>query len=76
MHPRIFKRIVDTLLMLVAVYMIFNGLVDVLATSGRVVSNEFGMLVTIANELALMTLLAGLFSIRVMLIERVAASDL
>ncbi|MBD3792030.1 MAG: hypothetical protein IE918_07800 [Campylobacterales bacterium] len=58
------KRIADIALVILSAYMIFDGFLLFIGTSGRVSGSEFGMLITLANQLSLIMVWLGLFAVR------------
>lgn len=50
-----------------SVYMVFDGFLTFLSTSGRVQGSEFGMLITLANQLGLVMMWLALFALRMLL---------
>ncbi|MGB1159285.1 MAG: hypothetical protein ACPG3V_07780 [Porticoccaceae bacterium] len=63
------RKISNILLLLLSAYMIFDGLMVFIGTSGRVSGSEFGMLIAIANQLSLIMLWLATFAIRSFLPE-------
>ncbi|GAB1411485.1 MAG: hypothetical protein HKUEN07_01380 [Rhodocyclaceae bacterium] len=49
-------------LALLSAYMVFNGLTIFVNTSGVVQGSEFGMLITLANQISLLMLWLSLFA--------------
>ena len=52
---------------LLSAYMVFNGLVIFANTSGVVQGSEFGMLITLANQISLVMVWLALFALRSLL---------
>lgn len=60
---KIAKNIIGWVLGLLSAYMIFDGVILFLGTSGRVQGSEFGMLITLANQISLVMLWLALFAL-------------
>lgn len=52
---------------LLSAYMAFNGFVIFVNTSGAVQGSEFGMLITLANQISLVMVWLALFALRSLL---------
>lgn len=61
------KKIFGWALGLLSAYMVFNGLVIFANTSGVVQGSEFGMLITLANQISLVMVWLALFALRSLL---------
>lgn len=58
------KNVLAWALGLLSIYMIINGLIVFTNTSGVVQGSEFGMLITLANQMSLVMVWLALFSLR------------
>ncbi len=56
------KTAIAVALALLSAYMILNGLTIFVSTSGVVQGSEFGMLITLANQISLLMLWLSLFA--------------
>lgn len=56
------KNVIAVLLALLSAYMILNGIIVFVNTSGAVHGSEFGMLITLANQISLLMLWLSLFA--------------
>lgn len=61
------KTVLGWALGLLSAYMVFNGLVIFVNTSGVVQGSEFGMLITLANQISLVMVWLALFALRSLL---------
>lgn len=57
------KNILAVALALLSLYMLFNGTSIFLNTSGMVQGSEFGMLITLANQVSLLMIWLALFAL-------------
>lgn len=57
------KNVIAVALALLSAYMILNGLTIFVNTSGVVQGSEFGMLITLANQISLLMLWLSLFAL-------------
>ncbi len=57
------KNILAIALALLSTYMLFNGATIFVNTSGMVQGSEFGMLITLANQVSLLMLWLALFAL-------------
>lgn len=60
-------KILGWALGLLSAYMVFNGFVIFVNTSGVVQGSEFGMLITLANQISLVMVWLALFALRSLL---------
>jgi len=60
----IVKYLIDWTLVGLCAYMVFNGLLIFLGTTGQVQGSEFGMLITLANQLSIIMLWLALVALR------------
>lgn len=56
------KNVIAVALALLSAYMVLNGLTIFINTSGVVQGSEFGMLITLANQISLLMLWLSLFA--------------
>lgn len=61
------KTILTWALGFLSAYMVFNGFAIFINTSGIVQGSEFGMLITLANQLSLVMIWLALFALRSLL---------
>ena len=57
------KSVIAIALALLSAYMVLNGLTIFVNTSGVVQGSEFGMLITLANQISLLMLWLSLFAL-------------
>lgn len=57
------KTIIGWVLGLLSAYMIFDGLMIYINTSGYVQGSEFGMLITLTNQISLVMIWLALFAL-------------
>ena len=57
------KNVLAVALALLSTYMVFNGAIIFVNTSGMVQGSEFGMLITLANQISLLMLWLALFAL-------------
>ncbi len=69
------KIIIGTLLAIASVWLIFNGLMIVVQTMGRVSSSEFAMLITLASVMSSIALWLGLFGLWALIPARTGADE-
>lgn len=60
---RLIKTLFCIALALLSIFMAFNGVLIFTSTSGVVQGSEFGMLITLANQLSLVMLWLALFAL-------------
>lgn len=65
------KSVVSWALVLLSAYMVFDGALMFLGTSGQVQGSEFGMLITLVNQISLVMLWLALFAMRAFLSDSV-----
>jgi len=61
------KTLVDWILGLLSAYMIYDGIIIFINTSGLVRGSEFGMLITLVNQISLVMVWLALFAVRSLL---------
>ncbi len=66
-YKYLFKNISDWTLGLLSAYMIYNGTYIFFKTSGFVQGTEFGMLITIVNQISLVMVWLAIFAVRSLL---------
>lgn len=63
------KTLFDWALGLLSAYMFYNGIIIFINTSGVVRGSEFGMLITLVNQISLVMMWLALFAVRSLLIS-------
>jgi hypothetical protein len=58
------KKLIDWTLVGLCAYMVFDGLLIFVGTSGQVQGSEFGLLITLANQLSIIMLWLALIAVR------------
>jgi len=61
------KTLCNLALALLSVYMIYNGIIIFINTSGFVQGSEFGMLITLVNQISLVMVWLALFAVHSLL---------
>lgn len=61
------KNVIGWALGLLSAYMVFNGFIIFLNTSGSVQGSEFGMLITLASQVSLIMMWLALFALHSLL---------